>query len=271
VVLSAALLFSIASALPSQPPPAPDEFGRRVRMAFQLDPQIQKNFTYLERRRDIKVSRLGKVTVGPLRTFQVYPSDGPGGTYKRLIEIEGKPLPPDELARRDAEHAQDLRDAEAGAGTDGPRPRSEQMREAEEAQRDRAAIFADSLAVFQATYAGRETIEGEPVIVADLKPRADARVSTREGRWMKHFSGRMWLAANDYALVKLDMRAFEDITLGWGVIGRINEGSRVFYKRHRFEHAWLPAELTFEVTGRTLLFRPFNVNTTTTYSAYKRR
>jgi hypothetical protein len=272
-VLSATLLFSIASTLPSQPqpPPAPDEFGRRVRMAFQLDPQIQKQFMFLERRRDIKVSRLGKVTLGPLRTFEVYPSDAPGGTYKRLIEVEGKPLPADELARRDAEHAQDLRAAQEGPRADGTRPGSERLREAEEAQRERAALFADALAVYQATYAGRETVEGEPVIVADLKPRADAPVNTREGRWMKHFSGRMWLAANDYALVKLDMRAFEDITVGWGVIGRLNEGSRVFYRRHRFEHAWLPAELTFDVSGRTLLFRPFNVNTTTTYSSYKRR
>ena len=70
----------------------PRSFGRRVRTALQLDYQVQKDFTYLERRRDVRISRLGKVTIGPFRTFEVYPSDRPGGTYKRLIEVDGKPL-----------------------------------------------------------------------------------------------------------------------------------------------------------------------------------
>ena len=58
-------------------PPLPDmpagELSRRVRQAVQLDYQIQKNFTYLELRRDVKISKLGKVTLGPPRTFQVIP------------------------------------------------------------------------------------------------------------------------------------------------------------------------------------------------------
>jgi hypothetical protein len=256
---------------PSQPPPPPEEFGRRVRTALQLDYQVQKEFTYLERRRDVRISRLGKVTIGPLRTFEVFPSDRPGGTYKRLIEVDGKPVPPDELARRDAEHARDLRERDLRVRSDGTRQPAARSSQADEEQRDREAILADAIAVFQPAYVGRESVDGEPVLVADLKPRADARVTTREGRWMKRFAGRMWVAADDYQLVKIDMRAFDDITIGWGVVGRINTGSRVLYSRRRFEHAWLPAEVTYEASGRTLLFRPFQFTATTTFSGYKRR
>ena len=75
-----------------------------ARSAVRLDSELQKDFTYVERRRDMKVGPLGKVYVGPLRTFEVFPSADPSQTYKRLIAIDGKPLDPAELRKRDLEH-----------------------------------------------------------------------------------------------------------------------------------------------------------------------
>ena len=67
------------------------------------------------------------------------------------------------------------------------------------------------------------------------------------------------------------MRAASDVTIGWGVVGRIHRGTRVLYARRWFENAWLPAETTYEASGRTLIFRPFQFKVTTTYSDYQRR
>ena len=62
-------------------PPLPDlpaaELSRRVRQGVRLNDQIQKDFTYLELRRDVKFSKLGRVTIGPPRTFQVVPEPVP--------------------------------------------------------------------------------------------------------------------------------------------------------------------------------------------------
>jgi hypothetical protein len=262
-------LWQTPHAAESRPPAA--EFARRVREALQLDYQIQKAFTYRERRRDVKISKLGKVTIGPLRTFEVFPSDRPGGTYKRLIEIDAKPLTADQLAKGDAEHARDLREAEARERAESPSERARRLEKVAEEHREREAILADAMAVFAPTFVGREWIDGERVLVADLTPRADARVVTREGRWMKRFAGRIWVAEAGYHVVKLDMRAFDDITIGWGVVGRAHKGSRFYISRRRFENAWLPAEITYEASGRTLLFRPFEFTATATFSDYKRR
>ena len=85
---------------------------------MQLDYELQTSYTYLEKRRDVKLSKFGKVTVGPMRTFEVYPSKQPGRTYKRLVAIDGKPLDPAELARRDEAHrAQRARADRAGEDT----------------------------------------------------------------------------------------------------------------------------------------------------------
>jgi hypothetical protein len=253
------------------PPPARDEFARRVWRAFTLDHQVQKHFTYLERRRDVKISKLGKVTVGPLRTFEVFPADRPGNTYKRLIAVDGKPLPPAELAERDAEHRRDLDEAARQAHTETALQRKAREDEAAEDDRHRNDMLADAAAVFEASAIGRDTLDGQPVLVADLKPRPEARVKTREGRWMKRFAGRVWVAAHDYQLAKIEMRAFDDISIGWGVVGRINKGTRLLYVRRQHGPVWLPSETTYEASGRTLLFRPFQFAITTTYSDYKQR
>lgn len=248
----------------------PREFVQRVRDALVRDYSLQEQFTYIERRRDVRISRLGKVTIGPLRTFEVYPSQHPGQTYKRLIAVDGTPLGPEELARRDAEHQRDLKKAVERTRSDDATERAERLSEDARDHRRRDAVLADAMAVFQPTYAGRETVSGRTVIMADVKPNADAHVTTREGRWAKKFAGRIWVDAANYQIVKIDMRAIEDVTIGWGVIGRIHAGSRVLVERQLVEDVWLPASLTYEASGRTLLFRTFQFAATTTYSNYKR-
>jgi hypothetical protein len=259
------------SAHPPLPNLSPAEFERRVRQAVQLDFQVQRDFTYLEQRRDVKISKLGKVTIGPLRTFQVLPAPAPGQTYKRLIAENGVPLSAEELARRDAEHQKDIADAQERQRRESASQRSDRLERAAAEQRQRDQILEDAFRVYAARIEGRTTVDGQPVLITRLTPRRDAEVSTREGRWMKQFEGQLWVAEADYQVVKIDMRATSDVTIGWGVVGRIHKGSRVLYVRRRFENAWLPAETTYEASGRTLIFRPFQFNVSTTYSDYKRR
>jgi hypothetical protein len=249
----------------SRPLPDVAVLTRQVREAIRLGYELQKQFTYREHRRDVKISKLGKVTVGPVRTFEVFPSREPGKTYKRLIAVDGKPLDPEELARRDAERQRDLARAETEA------QRAKRLQEEEAERREREAILNDAIAVFEATLVGRETLEGHPLIVAALKPRVDVPVSTREGRWFKHFEGRAWIDETDHQVARLDMRAANDVSIGWGIIGRVDEGSRFVYSRRKVEDTWLPAEVIFEASGRTLLFRKFQLNAVTTYSDYRRR
>lgn len=250
--------------------PDRDTFIPKVREAMRRDYVLQSQFSYIEERRDVKISKLGKVEVGPLRTFEVFPSAEPGGTYKRLIAVEGRPLSTEELARRDREHQEHLAEVVEREKNESPEDRAKRLRKMREDAAERDAILEDAFAVFDATLESRELIDGEPVFAIALRPRDDARPKTRPGRWMKKFAGRVWIAEASHQIVKLDLRAMDDVTIGLGIVGRVHEGSRVVYSRRRFENAWLPSELIFDATGRTLLFRPFDIDVVTTYSAYKR-
>jgi hypothetical protein len=88
---------------------------------------------------------------------------------------------------------------------------------------------------------------------------------------MTHFKGRIKVDEHDYQVVRLEMQAVSDVTIGWGLIGRLYKGSRFVFERRRFSGAWLPSSVTYEASGRTLMFRPFSFSVTTTYSDYRRR
>jgi hypothetical protein len=256
---------------PAAPLPDRDQFMTRVRAAIRIDTDVQQDFTYLERRRDVKISGFGKVSVGPLRTFEVFPSPDPAHTYKRLIEVDGKPLDRAELARRDAEHARDLDEQERRERRESPEQRARRLESVQADRRDRMAILNDALAVYEATILGRDAIEGEPAIVVRLTPKPEARVSTREGNWMKQFSGRAWFVERDAQFAGFDMQAGDDVSIGWGIVGRLHKGSRLVVQRRPVGGVWLPSRLTFEASGKTLMFRPFTLNVTTEYFGYKRR
>jgi hypothetical protein len=251
--------------------PAPADLGalgRRVRETLRREYAGPPRFTYLEQRRDMDISRLGKVTVGPLRTFEVYPAPN-DDEYKRLIAIDGKPLDPAELARRDAEHERNLQRQAEQERTESPYRRAARLKKTADERREREAILDDAAAVFELSFVCRETFDAEPVIVLSLKPRQNVPVETREGEWLKKTRGQMWVSEGQHHIVRLQLRTFEDVSIGWGVVARIEAGSSFDYVRKRVGEAWLPSELKMDGSGRTLLFRRFQVNTVTTYTNHQ--
>jgi hypothetical protein len=251
--------------------PAPsdlDALSRNVLATLRQEYSQPRRFTYLEQRRDIDISRLGKVTVGPLRTFEVYPAPN-DDEYKRLIAVDGKPLDATELARRDAEHERNLQRQAERERTESPNRRAARLKKEADERRERDEIFEDAGAVFDVSFVCRETLNAEPVLVLALKARPDAQVKTREGEWMKKLQGRMWVSADGHHIARLHLQAFEDLAIGWGVVARVEAGSGFDYVRKRVGDAWLPSQLKLEGSGRTLLFRRFQVTTVTTYTNHQ--
>jgi hypothetical protein len=184
--------------------------------------------------------------------------------------VNGVQLEPAELARRDAERQRSLRAAEERRRTETPEQRSARLQKEADEKHERDAVLDDALAVFQVTFTHRETIDGRPILIGKATPDPDGPVITREGRWFKQFAGDVWISETDHQIARLDMRALDDVSIGWGIVGRVHKGSRFVFARRKVEDTWLPSEVTFQATGRTLLFRRFHINTTTTFSDYRR-
>ncbi len=266
--LALALLTIDGSAVRVQPPSDLDAFARKVREVIRLEYADPIRFNYTEEGRDVDISMFGKVSVGPLQTFEVR-QNPPGEAWRRLVAIDGKPLAAAELARRDAEHEREMRRKAERERSETPRQRAARLKEEAEELRERDEILDDAERVFAFTFVARENVDGQPVIVVDLTPRPQAIVKTSEGQRMKRFAGRLWVGESDYRLARVRLHAIDSVSVGWGVVAKVERGSGFDFVRKKVAGAWVASRLTIEGTGNTLLFRSFAIKTVTTYTNHR--
>jgi hypothetical protein len=266
-----ALAALVASpAAQDQPLPDPKVFGAEVRKRALTDRELQSHYTFIENRQEITVSKLGSVNNGPVKTYEVYPSVEPGNTYKRLIAVNGVPLSPEELARQDRKHRDDvLREAEKRR-RESPDERDRRLREEAKEQTEWNRTLDEVFDVYDIRLVGRETLNGHVTVVATLEPRPSARPKTDGGKWMKRVRGRLWISESDYQVAKAEGEVIDDVPFGWGILGRLHAGTVAEFERTKVnDEVWLPAREIIRGTGRAL-FRRFSIDTVTTYSDYKK-
>jgi len=253
------------------PLPDPTTFAAEVRKRLMSDRALQSQYTYLEHRAEVSVSKLGKVSNGPLKVYEVYPSVEVGNNYKRLISVNGVPLTAAELEKQDRIHRDDVLREIAKRQRETPEQRQERLGREEEDRRKEQAIIDEAFALYTITMTGRETLQSHETVVATLVPKPNFKPRTDAGQFLKKFKATAWVSESEYQLVRLDAHAIDDVTFGWGIVGRIHEGARAVFERTKVNgEVWLPVRTTFTGSGRALLFRTFDVNSVTTYSDYKK-
>ena len=266
VLLLSAVSAHLVVAASEPPLPDKDQFVAEVRARLRMDRALQANYTFTERRQEIEISKLGKVSADVTKTYEVYPSANPGFTYKRLIAVNGTPIPPAELARNDDKHRQDVERVAAS-----PSERAKQQKDIEENRREERDAIDELFRVYDIHLVGRETLAGYPTIVGTLDPRRDYQPRSDDGRMMKRFRARVWIHELEYQLVKADLESVEDVTIGWGLLARLRKGTKVTLQRTKVnDEVWLPAALRVIGTGRTLIFRGFKIDSLTEWSDYKK-
>ena len=178
----------------------------RVRANLFRDRELESQYTYLEKRRDVRVSKLGKVSLGDERTFEVYPSAEPGATYKRLVAVNGVPLPKAELEQRDARHLNDMLGEQRRRDAETPVQRAaRERRQLDRLARQKREVD-EAIAAFDIRPAERVELRGHarPLLMVILTPRPNARASSDLVKYARKFSGTAWVDEADAQVVKVD-------------------------------------------------------------------
>ena len=91
---------------------------------------------------------------------------------------------------------------------------------------------------------------------------------------------RHWISEADYELARVEIEAIDDLSFGLGLLARVHKGTTATYQRRKVnDEIWLPAQVTWNGTGRLFLvkrervrgrsefsgYRKFTVDTSTTY------
>jgi hypothetical protein len=258
LVLTTAVGMS-GSASGTVPLPDPDRFVAEVRQRLQEDEERQRGFMFLETRREQKLDGSGRPTEESVKVFESYPGLPGERRWRRLIEEDGTRVPPGELERQDRERRAHVEAQRANGGTgEAPKGRNEERIE-------------DAFRVFRFELIGRERRDGHDALVFALRPRPDARPTTREGRVMRYFHGHAWVSETDYELMRLEAEAVSDVSIGLGLLGRVHKGSRFSFERRKVDDdTWLPVRSEYTASARMLLVRRIHMTGTTVYSNYRR-
>jgi hypothetical protein len=129
----------------------------------------------------------------------------------------------------------------------------------------------DAFQLYDFAMVGRETIEGHETVVVTMTPKPNATARTRMGGMLRHFKGRAWISEHEHELVKLEVEAIDDMSLGWGVLARVHKGTEFTFQRRKVNgETWLPARSSYRASARVLLLRRMRVASTSEYSNYRK-
>jgi hypothetical protein len=273
LVLGSGLALTYADA---RPDPADGEAAtsllQRVRRNLANDDLLDRQYSYRVYRRTYDVSVFGKVTNDVERVYDVGPSPvDPAVVYSRPVSVGGRALTADELRVSDEKHRRDALRRLERQQSESPAERAERLSAEARSVRERQAQVEDAVRVYRFENAGYEVIDGERLRVVTVEPRPDVHTESSLGKQMKNGRGRAWVLESEGQLVRIEMQLVDTVRLGLGVIGHVDAGSRMMYRRARLaDGTWVPVEARFVGTGTTLIFRPFSIETWAKYTDYRR-
>jgi hypothetical protein len=272
LLMFVAVLLSLPVEQPAaQERPLPDAkaFLDKARAHLKTDRELLSQYTFRERETKIHLSRFGKLTTGPVHVYEVYPGVDPDDTYRRLIQIDGKPRDPAELDKDDRRRRKHVLDELDKRRREDAAEREKRLEREAKAHHQDEDTLDDLLRVYQFTLVERQTIDGHPVIVIDFVPRPNAAPKTSDGKDMTKVKGRAWVAENDYQIVRVSVEVIKDVSVAW-FIGRLYAGTTASYERRKVNNEiWLPLQLRINASGRALV-RRFKIDTVTDYSDYRK-
>jgi hypothetical protein len=269
-----ALGFLIAgSTLGAQNRPLPDQesFLTETRKHLQTDSTLQSSYVYVETRRELKLDKGGRTREESVKVFESYPGFPGEDRWERLIAEDGRPVPPEELAKQDRERQQKANEIVQRLARNSSKELARQERERQKARRERDEAVSDLFNVFEIRMIGRERVEEHDTIAFVLTPRRDAKPQTDAGDQMRHFSVRAWVSETDHQLVKLEAEAIDDLKFGLGVLARLHKGARLSFLRRKVNgEVWLPAAVSYQGSARVGLLVTLRRSGTSEFSGYRK-
>ncbi len=269
-----ALGFLIAgSTLGAQNRPLPDQesFLIETRKHLRTDNTLQSGYVYLETRRELKLDKDGRTRKESVKVFESYPGLPGEGRWERLIAEDGRPVPPEELARQDRERQQKAQEMVQRLARNSSKELARQEHELQKARREREEAVSDMFNVFEIRMIGRERVEEHDTIAFLLTPKRDAKPKTRAGEQIRHFSVRAWVSENDHELVKLEAEAIDGFKIGLGGLAKLHKGARLSFLRRKVNgEVWLPAVARYQGSAQMGLFFTLRRSGTSEYSGYRK-
>jgi len=237
ISLLLALCSTVAVGAQAPTPPLPDRSGflQQVRSTLQGDRLLQSQYSYREKRTDVRLNDHGEVI----------------GRSEKVVDVD-----PARLTELDREN---------------PSQREKRLRSEAEDRRKENEMIDEAFCLYDFRMVGREQLDGYDAILFTIVPVSGFAPRTSEGKLLQKFSGRAWITESDHQLIRVEVEAIDDISMGLGFLARFYKGSHIVFQRRKVSDAvWLPSELRYGGGGRVLLVKKLRVEGAREYLDYKK-
>lgn len=172
------------------------------------------------------------------------------GIVARVISVNGRKLTEAERTADDQRLNNLARNAD------------EQQRKRNDQKKDQDRFLALIKAMPDAliySYDGEEQRDGRRTYRLKFRPNPDFHMTTKETIIFREAEGFAWIDADDKRMLRFDGHQRSDINVGWGLIGHISKGSKLFLEqRHVGPGKWKLSQLDLAGNGQVLLFKSIN-------------
>ena len=172
-------------------------FMAEARKRLEADDVRQSEYVYVETRREQRLDATGTSTKETLEVFESYPALPNESRWRRQTVKDGKPVPPEDLAKVDRDRQNKVLEYAKNLERNPEKVRDAERKKHDEERRDSERAVDDALRVYDIEMLGREVVSGYETIVLSFTPRKDARPQTSEGKMMRHFAGKAWVTETE--------------------------------------------------------------------------
>jgi hypothetical protein len=259
------LLVSILLPLACFPQTTPTDLRVLVRDAMRfVDPEHNRSgdygFTYRVDRKEFHSD--GKLKsrewfVGRKEFEQGHP-------VWRLSEKNGKPLTSEDLEQQE----KGIREYLAARTSEAAEQQTKRRQQAD----GEDAWLKEVPEALNFQLVGREQVNARTAGVLTCEPRPGYSAKARRARVFEKMRGRMWIDEQDRELAKAEAETFDRVNVGFGILGRIEKGTRIELLRRRVDSgAWLLESQLIKFGARILLFKWHAQEVHTILSDWKRK
>ena len=192
-------------------------------------------------------------TIKPERTVEKEMVETNDGTVARLLSVNDKPLTSDQRASDEKKLNKLVNDP------DERKDRMEEQKKDEQRTRLMVKALPDA---FLYQYDGEETANGAQCIRLSFRPNPNFDPPSRETMVYKGMQGHMLVDPKQERLVRIDATLFDDVTFGWGILGRLNKGGHFLVEQANVGDGWETTRMELDFVGKALMFKTIKIKET---------
>lgn len=169
------------------------------------------------------------------------------GTLRRIVALNGKPLPPEELAKESEKLEEYTHDRDA------QEKRQKEEREDAEKAKKMFRMFPDA---FLYTHAGEEN----GLVKLHFVPNPDFNPPTREAMVFHAMSGMLWIEPKQMRFAKMQASLMDDVKFGWGLLGHLDRGGTMLIEQKEVgPRHWEIVRMDLNLKGKAVLLKSISV------------